>query len=722
MDCGVTCLKMISKYYGRYYNTSRLKEIAGFNKDGVSMLGIMEAAQAIGFESFGAQLTYDDLIKEIHSPSILHWNQNHFVILIPSKRLNRKNKLKIVDPSRGLLIINKDELLKCWCSTDRTQNECLGTILVLRPTDNFYKMEGDKENGIGWRRILQYLKLTRWQIIQVFISLFITSILQFVFPFFTQSLVDNGIDTKNLNFIVLVLLGQLMLIFSRTIVDFLRNRLLLNISMIINISILSDFWIKLTNLPIAYFDIHHSGDTLQRINDNKQIQTFLSGSVLNTLFSFFNLFIFSVILVKYNRTLFLIFIVSTIVYMCWIYLFLSLRRKINYQSFHNYSRENSLTIQLIQGMQEIRLNNAEQAKRWEWENVQVDIFKLNFKTLTYNQFQQSGSLFINQAKDVIITFLVAKLVINGGLTFGAMLAIQYILGQLNSPIEQIISFVQSAQDAKISIERLNEVHQVPNEENHDKTCLTTLPSDKSIKINQLYFNYPGGADEFALKNINLEINEGEVTAIVGNSGSGKTTLLKILLKFYDSYDGSICLGGVDFKDINPSFWRSNCGSVLQNGYIFNDTILNNIIIGKGSVDFKMLIEVCQSVNILSFINSLPNKFETIIGSEGTGLSQGQTQRILIARSIYKDPSYLFFDEATNALDSNNERYISENLKEIYKGKTVVIVAHRLSTVKNANKIIVFHDGTVVESGNHKDLLALGGYYYELVKNQLNTKN
>ena len=566
--------------------------------------------------------------------------------------------------------------------------------------------------------MFQYLRQSKWQITQVFIALLIASLLQLIFPFLTQSIVDTGISTQNLQYITIVLIAQLMLVFSRTIVDFIRTRLLLRVSVIVNLSILSDFWIKLTRLPISYFDSHHTGDTMQRINDNKQIQNFLTGSALNTLFSLFNFIIYAVVLAMYNAELFFVFATGSILYFGWVQLFLRMRRKINYQTFHISSRENTATLQLVQGMQEIRLNNAEQMKRWEWENIQAGIFKLNFKTLTYSQFQQAGALLINQGKDIVITFLVASLVIEGKLTLGAMLAIQYIIGQLSIPIEQFVGFAQSAQDAKISMERLNEIHQLKDEESNDTTYINQLPEDKSIRFNNVSFTYPGAGNEAVLENINLEIPKGKVTAIVGVSGSGKTTLLKLLLKFYDYYNGEIKIGETNYKYISPSFWRRQCGAVMQDGYIFNDSIARNIAVGDEVPDYTRLISCCKTANILSFIESLPNGFNTQLGAEGVGVSQGQKQRLLIARAIYKNPQYLFFDEATNALDANNEKAIVENLQEFFKGRTVIIVAHRLSTVKNANKIIVLHEGEIVEEGTHQYLSSQKGNYYELVKNQL----
>ncbi len=719
MDCGPTCLRMISKYYGRHFNTDTIRNAAGYSKDGVNLLGISEAAEKMGFRSRGVQISFEELLQDVKLPAILHWGQNHFVVLPPlSKTWFWKNTLKIADPRNGINHITKEVFLSNWISTKNESGKPVGVALILEPSPVFYTNNSEKENAINWKYIFRYLDSSRWQIVQVLFALFISSMLQLLFPFLTQSLVDTGIGTQNLQFITIVLFAQLILVCSRTIVDFIRTRMLLWISSIINLSLLSDFWIKITRLPISYFDSFHAGDTIQRIDDNKQIQNFLTGSALSTIYSLFNFIVFSIVLLNYNVVLFFIFLGFSLSYYLWIKLFLKIRRKINYETFHLSARENNATLQLVQGMQEIKLHGAEQLKRWEWENIQASIFKLSFKKLTNNQVQQSGALLINQGKDILITFLVARLVVQGKLTFGAMLAIQYILGQLSSPIEQLIGFIQSAQDAKISLERLNDIHQLADEEDPSKMYVHKLPDIRSIYFSNFSFTYPGAGNEPVLENISLFIEADKTTAIVGTSGSGKTTLLKLILKFHENYLGEIFIGDCDLRDLSPVFWRKHCGAVMQDGFIFNDTIANNIAIGNEEIDIIKLSEACRTANILDFIQSLPNGFNTKLGADGTSVSQGQKQRILIAREVYKNPCFIFFDEATNALDANNERAIVENLHSFFIGKTVVVVAHRLSTVKNADKIVVLQDGRIVEEGTHEYLSKLKGKYYELVRNQL----
>lgn len=728
MDCGPTCLRMVAKYYGRHFNTDTLRQKAGFNKLGVSLLGISETAENIGFRTRGVKVSYKQLL-DLPMPCILHWDQSHFVVLIEVSA----NKARIADPAKGMLRFTPKELLNHWGSTERENGEKAGFVLLLEPTSLFYETKGEKEEKLSWRLIMYYLAKSKWKIALVIIALLISSLFQLLFPLLTQSVVDKGISSHNLHFVMIILIAQLALTFSQTIVNFVRSRLLLGISNALNLQILSDFWLKLTRLPVSYFDLHHTGDTIQRIGDHNRIQTFLTGSALETLFSVFNFVVYAVLLITYNIDLFFIFILGSIIYLLWVKMFLTIRRKINYETFQLSSKENSATLQFIQGMQEIRLNNAEKQKRWDWENIQSDIFKLNFKNLNYSQWQSAGATLINQIQNITISFFVAKLVIEGRLTLGAMLAIQYIIGQLSGPISQLVLFVQNAQDAKISMERLNEIHQLKEEEDGDKLYSIKLPTNKSIHINKLSFAYPGAGNELVLKDISLYIPQGKVTAVVGASGSGKTTLLKILLKIYDQYDGEITIGcnsydeirsskiiseQIRFDLVSHSYWRQLCGAVLQNGFIFNDSIARNIAVGKDEIDYERLKQCCKAANILSYITSLPNGFQTQLGADGIGLSQGQNQRMLIARAIYKNPEYFFFDEATNALDANNEMEIVANLTKIFKGKTVLVVAHRLSTVKNADKIIVMHNGEIVEEGTHEFLISIKSKYYELVKNQL----
>ncbi len=716
MDCGPTCLLMVAKYYGKSISLNSLRTYTQIGKEGVNLLGISDAAEIVGFRARGIQCSFNELINSAIKPVILHWQQNHFVVLPPQKF--SKNEITIADPGKGIIKLSQSEFLLQWVGKSYNSANQTGIALLLEPTPAFHEQREEYESRLSFSILLGYLQQQKKLIFQLFIGLLIGSLLQLIFPFLTQSIVDTGINTQNLPFIYLILIAQFMLFFGRTVVEFIRSRILLYISTRINVSLLSDFWIKMMKLPLHFFDTKQTGDILQRIQDQRRIESFLTGATLSTLFSLVNLVIFSFVLFVYSYIVFFIFLIASVLYIFWIRFFLKYRRSIDYERFAVASKENSATMQLITGMQEIKLNNAERLKRWEWEDLQAKLFNLNFKSLSLSQYQQAGAFFINEGKNILISFFVAKAVLDGQLTLGGMLAIQYIIGQLNGPIEQLIGFVQQAQDAKISLERINEIHQVQDEEPAEKEFRHILPENKAIDISNLSFAYAGAGNEPVLKNMNLYIPGGKVTAIVGMSGSGKTTLLKLLLQFYQQYEGDIKICDNNLKNISPKYWRSQCGTVMQDGFIFNDSLAKNIAVIDEVPDYKKLLHACKVANILSFVESLPLGFNTKIGAEGNGLSAGQKQRILIARAVYKDPHYLFFDEATNALDANNEKAIMGNLQQFFAGRTVVVVAHRLSTVKSADNIIVLQNGIIAEQGTHEELSERKGEYFELVKNQL----
>ncbi len=718
MDCGPTCLRMIARYYGKHYTLETLRARSGYNREGVSLLGISDAAESIGFRTIGAKLTMDELVSEVPLPCIVHWEQSHFVIVTPASG-KKKRKIEIADPVQGLIEYNKDEFTKSWISL--TEDDAKkGVALLLEPSPRFYEEEEEKATGkLGFGFVFKYLLFYHKLILQLFVSLLFGSLILLIFPFMTQAIVDIGINTGNIHFIYLVLIAQLTLFLSRTVVEFIRSWILLHISTRINLSILSDFLIKLMRMPVSFFTTSMYGDILQRVSDHRRIESFLTQSTLSVLFSIFNLVIFSFVLAWYNLTIFLVFSVFSCLYIIWITLFLKYRKTLDYKRFAVAAKENTAMLQIIQGMQEIKMNNSEQQMRWDWENLQSKLFRFNFKSLSLSQYQQAGGFFLNEGKNILITFLAAKSVLEGKISLGTMLAIQYILGQLNSPLESFISFFQSAQDARISLDRLSDIHSMKDEEPADGQLVTVLPRHKDLQLQHVQFRYPGSnSQENVLNDINLKIPHGCTTAIVGMSGSGKTTLLKLLLKFHDPVSGNIKVGESNLNYISHKFWRSKVGTVLQDGYIFNDSIARNIAVGRENPDIERLIYSAQTANILDFIESLPLGFNTKIGAEGTGISQGQRQRILIARAVYKDPEYILFDEATNSLDANNEKVIMHNLESFFRNRTVVIVAHRLSTVKHADQIIVLRQGTVIESGTHETLIAKRGEYYTLVKNQL----
>jgi ATP-binding cassette subfamily B protein len=708
---------MVAKFYGKNFTVQTLRERSFISREGVSLLGTSDAAESLGFRTMGARLSYDKLREEAPLPAIVHWKQRHFVVVYKIKR----NKVYVSDPAHGLIKYSKDEFLKGWLST-KNEGEEQGVCLLLEPSPDFYKMEDEEVNKKNFRFLFKYMKPHRRLISQLILGMTIGSILQLIFPFLTQSIVDIGINNQDLGFITLILIAQLVLFVSQTAVDFIQGWILLHISTRINVALISDFLIKLMKLPIRFFDTKMVGDLMQRIGDHKRIESFLTGSSLRVIFSLFTVAIFAVVLAIYSLKILVIFVIGSVLYIFWVYLFLKKRRELDYKRFDQLSENQSNVIQLIQGMQEIKLNNCEKQKRWEWERIQAKLFQVNIKGLSLNQYQQAGAGFFNQVKNILITFVAAQSVVEGTMTLGMMVAVQYIIGQLNSPIEMMIGFMRSAQDAKISLERLGEIHQKDDEESADDTKITIIPENKTIKVANLMFQYEGPHSDRVLDNLSLVIPQNKITAIVGPSGSGKTTLIKLLLGFYPPIKGDIKISDTRLENFSNRMWRDKCGVVMQDGYLFSDSIANNIAVGDEFLDKEKLINAVKVANIQEFIESLPLAYNTKIGQEGVGLSQGQKQRILIARAVYKNPEYLFFDEATNALDANNEKVIMNNLQKFIMGKTVVVVAHRLSTVKNADQIVVIEKGKIVEKGTHQELTNLRGAYYELVKNQLELGN
>jgi len=710
---------MIAEYYGKFYALDTLRAKCFVGKNGVSMLDISNAAESIGFRTIGGYISYEDLKNGIQLPCILHWDQDHFVVLYKIKKTHKGYIMYIADPDKGNVKYSENDFRFHWVSTLHN-NIDTGIVLLFEPTPLFYELDEDKRIPSKKKLtfLAQYFIKYKKYFLQIVVGLFIGSFILLTFPFLTQAIVDIGIGHKNLKFIWLILLAELMLLAGKTGIDFIRGKLLLLIGSRINISLVSDFFVKLMKMPMNFFDSKLIGDLIQRIEDHKRIEDFLTSQILNLLFSLFSIIVLSVVLYIYNVNIFVVFILSSIIYILWVMFFLKKRKELDYKNFDLESINRSKTYQLINGMQEIKLQGSEKRKRWEWEDTQADLYNNNLKSLSLRQNQEAGSICINELKNIFITVLTATAVIKGELTIGMMLSVQYIIGQLNSPIEQIMNFIYQWQDVSISLDRMNDIHNSEDEVSSSRNIKSMKPSTpKSIQINKLTFRYEGPTSKNVLDNVNIIIPEGKITAIVGASGSGKTTLIKLILGYYTPTSGEIFVNGDNLLFFDLSWWRSVCGVVLQDGYIFSESIARNIAT-SGEIDVTRLQYAARIANIETFINQLPLKYDTIIGQEGQGLSQGQKQRILIARAVYKNPTFLFLDEATNALDANNERMIVDNLNSFFQGKTVVIVAHRLSTVKNADQIIVLNQGQIAEVGNHDKLTKKRGIYYQLVKNQL----
>ena len=713
MDCGPACLKMVAAWYRKNYSLETLRKKCYITREGVSFLGLSEAADSLGFRTIGVKIPFSRLEENVPLPCIVHWKQKHFVVVY---RIT-KDRIWIADPALGLLKLSRQEFLSGWSSAT-VDNERIGLVLILEPAPAFYGNEDEQEKAGGFTFLWKYFRLYRKYLSQLILGLLMGSILQLIIPFLTQSIVDIGFNNNDLGFIYLVLFAQLALVLGRLTVEFIRGWLLLHIGARVNVAIVSGFLQKLMSLPVAYFDTKLTGDILQRIEDNNRIEEFLTSASLSILFSFFNLVVFGAVLAFYSIKILLIFLAGTVLYILWVSIFLKPRAQLDHQRFRQLSVTSSKLIHIVNGMQEIKLTQSEMARRWEWENLQAVLYRLKVKGLTLLQYQSAGGTLINEVTNILITIMAATAVMHGSLTLGMMLAIQFIIGQLNVPVTQLLAFLRASQDARLSLDRLNEVHQMEDEEADADMKIRKMPDRKDIYLNNISFQYEGPRSPYALKDIDLAIEYNKVTAIVGTSGSGKSTLLKMILAFYQPVSGEIIIGDTRLNTISLKTWREKVGVVMQNGYVFADTIAANIAPGVELIDEDRLVAAAEIANIRGFIDSLPLGYNTRVGANGHGLSEGQKQRLLIARVVYKDPEIILFDEATNSLDASNEKAIVDNLKEFYFGKTVVIVAHRLSTVREADKIVVLDGGRIAETGTHNELISRKGAYYNLVKNQL----
>lgn len=709
MDCGPTCLRMIAKFHGRSYSLSYLRDKCSVTREGSSLLDLYEAAEAIGLRGRCVLASLAFLASEARLPCIVHWDRNHFVVVYKIK----DGYVHIADPAFGRCALSEKDFLARWADSGTD-----GYVLLLEPTEKFLSHRETEEPRKGLLFLFSYLRPYLQLLSQIGLAMLLGSAIQLVLPFLTRMIVDRGIGERDVGLLKLILLGQFVLILGRTCAYFLREWILFYISTPINITLVHDFLMKLTKLPLGYFDAKRIGDTLQRLNDHQRVESFITHSVLGLLFTVMNLAVFGVVLAIYSTRIFLIFLAGTFLYFLWIRIFLSRRREIDFLKFRRMGKSQNAVIQMIMGMQEIRLNRCERKKTADWMNIQESLYETGLRSMSLVQTQQLGCTLLQETQYILITYLAAVSVISGGITLGTMLAIQFILGQLRGPVDQLLRFIGEAQDARISFERIEDIHTLPNEENEDDAKEEIVPETADIAVDDVSFRYGGPHSETVLKDVSIVIPSGRTTALVGTSGSGKTTLLKLLLGVYRPVEGTIRVGDTSMSHISLRAWRDKCGVVMQDGYIFSDTIADNISLTDGTADEERVLEAARAANIDDFIQTLPLKYRTMIGLDGHGLSQGQKQRILIARAVYKDPRYVFFDEATNSLDTRNESIIMNNLERFFAGKTVIVVAHRLSTVKNADLIVVLDRGIVVETGRHEELIAKKGAYYSLVGNQL----
>ncbi|MCE5347987.1 MAG: peptidase domain-containing ABC transporter [Bacteroidales bacterium] len=717
MDCGPACLKMIAGFYKMNFSLESLRKKCYITREGVSFLGLSEAADSLGFRTIGVKIPFDMLTENVPLPCIIHWRQKHFIVVYKIS----KDKIWVADPAVGLVKYTREEFIKNWASTV-IEGKPTGLVLIIEPTPALFENENEREKTNGFKFLFQYFRVYRKYSFQLILGLILVSCIQLVIPFLTQSIIDIGLNNNDLGFIYLILFAQLSLVCGRMFVEFIRGWLLLHIGSRVNVAVTSGFLQKLMSLPVAFFDTKLTGDILQRIEDNYRIEEFLTSTSLNILFSFFNLVVFGIVLAVFNVKILLIYLAGSVLYITWVSLFMKSRARLDHQRFKQMSQSSSKLINIVNGMQEIKLTQSELSMRWDWENLQATLFGLKVKGLSIIQYQSAGATFINEVTNILITVVSATAVLSGNMTLGMMLAVQFIIGQLNVPVSQIIGFFRTSQDAKMSLDRLAEVHNMDNEESNQEMKVRKLPDKKDIYINNLSYQYEGPRSPFALKNVDLFIEENKVTAIVGTSGSGKTTLLKMILGFYPPVSGEILIGDTILSNLNLKTWRGKVGAVMQDGFLFPNTIAANIAPGSEDINEEKMVKAATIANIKGFIESLPLGYNTKIGANGHGLSEGQKQRLLIARVIYKNPDIIIFDEATNSLDANNEKAIVENLSEFFLGKTVIIVAHRLSTVKDADKIVVLDGGRISEIGSHESLIGKKGAYFDLVKNQLELGN
>lgn len=714
-DCGPASLKMIAKYYGRYYSLQFLRDKCGITKEGVSLLDLSTGAESIGLHTLAVKSNINDLVLKVPFPVIVFWNQNHFVVVYNASRKH----IWVSDPMKGHVKYTHEKFREGWYLDE----EEYGVLLAVEPTADFKTSKEEramqKDSFFG---ILRYFLPYKKNFGLIFFIMMMVTLLQGILPFISKAVIDVGIVTSDVKFINMILVGNICILVSVMVFNVMRDWILMHITARVNIALISDYLIKLMKLPVTFFENKLLGDILQRAADHERIRSFIMNNSLSLIFSTFTFFLFSIILLFYNHVIFFIFLCGSILYVCWVLLFLKVRKKLDWQYFELISKNQSYWVETVSAIQDIKIYNYERSRRWKWEEIQARLYHVNKHVLAVTNMQNLGAQFIDSIKNMAIVFFCATAVIKGEITYGIMISTQFITGMLNGPLIQFINFVVSAQYAKISFLRMNEIRQLDDEEELLSVGSTTiLPEHKDISLENVMFQYTVNAP-FVLKNIYLTIPENKVTAIVGGSGSGKSTLLKLLVRLYKPSFGEIKMDKMNVMAINLRQWRKMCGVVMQDGKLFSDTIVNNIVLDDENVDRESLLECCKTAQILDEINGMPQGFDTRIGEQGRRLSGGQKQRLLIARALYSNPKILFLDEATNSLDTINEKKIVNALNSAFQNRTVVVIAHRLSTIRNADQIVVMEDGRIVEIGNHETLIERKGLYYKLIESQTDTIN
>jgi ATP-binding cassette subfamily B protein len=711
MDCGPACLKIIARHFGKYYSLQHLRDLCGITREGVSFLDLSYGAEKIGLHTLAVKTNIKDLHSKVPLPCIIHWKSSHFIVVYKTT----KSKIYVSDPAKGLINYSHSDFEKGWYKA----GEDAGAILAIEPMADFMQrdLEEKSERKKSFENIIGYFKPYRKNFTTIFVVMIIATVLQGLLPFISKAVIDVGIQTRDLNFINLVLIANIVIILTVAVSSAVRDWLLLHITARVNISLISDYLIKLMQLPVTFFENKMIGDILQRAQDHERIRSFIMNSSINLVFSSLTFVTFCIVLLIFNSAIFYLFLAGSILYIGWVIAFLKIRKKLDWEYFNLISQNQSYWVETVGAIQDIKINNYEKQKRWKWENIQVKLYKVNLKVLNITNAQNLGAQFIQSMKNLAITFWCAKAVIVGDITFGVMISTQFIIGMLNGPLTQFIGFIISAQYAKISFLRINEIHQLKDEEDIIATNRLNITDNKNLILRNVSFQYTPNSP-FVLKQINLKITEGKTTAIVGESGSGKSTLLKLLLRLYQPSYGDILIGNMNISNLSIREWRNECGAVLQDGKIFNDTILSNIILDDENIDYNKLKEAVKIAHISNEIEQMPQGYKTRVGEVGRGLSGGQKQRLLIARALYKAPSFLFLDEATNALDAINEHKIVKALSQAFERRTVVVIAHRLSTVMNADQIVVLKDGIITETGTHNELMKKQKYYYDLINKQM----